>query len=85
MWQDAVQIKVKKWGNSASVRIPAMLMKAVHLKLDDAVDVREENGCIIIEPLAHKSYELDALLAGITPDNLHAEVSTGAAVGNEVW
>ncbi len=80
-----MQLTVKKWGNSASVRIPAAIMEATHLKLDDLVDVREENGRIIIEPLAHKTYELNALLAGITPENLHAEVNTGPAVGNEVW
>ncbi|MBS0512046.1 MAG: AbrB/MazE/SpoVT family DNA-binding domain-containing protein [Proteobacteria bacterium] len=80
-----MQLTVKKWGNSASIRIPAAIMEAAHLKLDDPVDVREEDGRIIIEPLAHKAYDLDALLAEITPDNLHAEVGTGPAVGNEAW
>ncbi|MDD2770403.1 MAG: AbrB/MazE/SpoVT family DNA-binding domain-containing protein [Methylococcus sp.] len=80
-----MQLIVKKWGNSASIRIPAAIMEAAHLKLDDPVDVREENGRIIIEPLAHKTYELDALLVGITPGNLHSEVDTGSAVGNEAW
>lgn len=80
-----MQLTVKKWGNSASIRIPAALMAAARLKLDDPVDVREEGGCIIIEPLAHKGYVLDALLAGITPSNLHAEVATGPAVGKELW
>jgi antitoxin MazE len=34
---------VKKWGNSASVRIPAAVMQAAHLELDETVDVREES------------------------------------------
>ncbi|MBK1719866.1 PbsX family transcriptional regulator [Thiocystis violacea] len=80
-----MQVLVKKWGNSASVRIPAAVMEAACLKLDDPVDVREENGRIVIEPLARKAYDLDALLAAITPDNQHAEVKTGPAVGNEAW
>lgn len=80
-----MQVSVKKWGNSASVRIPAAIMEAARLQLDDPVDVREENGRIVIEPLARKAYELDALLAAITPDNRHAEVRTGPAVGNEAW
>lgn len=74
---------VKKWGNSASVRIPAGVMEAVRLKLDDAVDVREEDGRIVIEPVRAGEYDLAALLAGITPENLHAEVSFGPAVGQE--
>ena len=28
---------------------------------------------------------LEALLAAVTPENLHGEVDTGPAVGNEVW
>ena len=35
---------VRKWGNSASVRIPAAIMEAAHLQLDMPVDIREEGG-----------------------------------------
>lgn len=74
---------VKKWGNSASVRIPASVMAAAGLHLDQAVDVREDNGRIVIEPVAREEYDLADLLAGITPENIHAEIDFGAPVGNE--
>jgi len=74
---------IKKWGNSASVRIPAVIMEAASLSLDDAVEVREEGGRIVIEPVHQREYDLDELLADITPENLHAEVSFGPAVGKE--
>ena len=74
---------VKKWGNSASVRIPAVILEAVHLKLDEAVDIREEGGRIVIEPVRPSGYNLAELLAGITPENLHAEVDFGAPGGKE--
>ena len=80
-----MRIAVKKWGNSASVRIPAAVMDAAHLSLDDVVDVREEGGRIIIEPVRTPEFELDALLADITPANQHAEVSFGPAVGREAF
>lgn len=80
-----MQVTVKKWGNSAAVRIPASLMTAVSLKLDEAVDVREENGRLVIEPVREAAYSLDALLAGITDDNLHREESVGGEVGAETW
>jgi antitoxin MazE len=80
-----MRLAVRKWDNSASIRIPAALMEAVHLKIDDPVEVREEGGRIIIEPIADKTCDLDVLLAGITPENLHDEVGTGRAVGNEIW
>jgi len=79
-----MRVLVKKWGNSASVRIPASVMQAVRLQLDDAVDVREEGGRIVIEPLRAPAYDLAQLLEGITPANLHSEVSFGAAVGREL-
>jgi antitoxin MazE len=76
---------VKKWGNSAAVRIPASVMQAAQLELDEAVDVREEAGRIVIEPVRQKTYELGKLLKGITPKNRHAAVDFGAAMGKEVW
>ena len=74
---------VKKWGNSASVRIPASVMAAAGLRLDQAVEVREDKGRVVIEPIAHEEYDLADLLAGITPENIHDEVDFGGPVGNE--
>ncbi|HYR90998.1 MAG TPA: AbrB/MazE/SpoVT family DNA-binding domain-containing protein, partial [Terriglobia bacterium] len=48
---------VKKWGNSAAVRIPAAVMEAIPLELDESVDVREEAGRIVIEPVRQKAYD----------------------------
>jgi antitoxin MazE len=78
-----VRITLKKWGHSAAVRIPAALMDAAKLELDDPVDVREEGGRIIIEPVRQKRYELAGLLAGITPRNQH-HADFGRPVGKEI-
>ena len=80
-----MRVIVKKWGNSAAVRIPAAIMAAADLRLDAPVDVREEAGRIVIEPEREREYDLDSLVAGITPDNLHAEVSFGPPVGKEAF
>ena len=45
---------VRKWGNSAAVRIPASVMEAVHLDLDEVVDVREEKGRMSSNPCGKK-------------------------------
>jgi antitoxin MazE len=76
---------VKKWGNSASVRIPAAVLKAANLCLDEPVDVREESGRIVIEPVRRKEYDIAELVKGITRGNLHEEVNFGAPVGKEAW
>lgn len=74
---------VKKWGNSPAVRLPAAVMEAAHLSLEQAVEVRAENGRIVIEPAA-PTYNLDDLLAGITAKNRHAEQDFGLAQGQEL-
>jgi antitoxin MazE len=76
---------VKKWGNSAAVRIPSSVMQAMRLDLNEAVDLREEAGRIVIEPVRQKTYDLGRLLKAITPKNQHEAVDFGPAVGKEVW
>lgn len=82
---DIMKVVVKKWGNSASVRIPASVMAAARLSLDQAVDVREEVGRIVIEPVREEEFHLADLVAGITDENRHDPVDFGAPVGREVW
>jgi len=80
-----VKTSVKKWGNSAAVRIPASLMQATHLELDEVVEVREDAGRIVIEPVRQKTYDIDKLLKGITAKNRHEAIDFGPAVGKEAW
>lgn len=80
-----MRVQVKKWGNSASVRIPAPIMAAATLHVDQEVEIREDEGRIIIEPVAQPSYALDTLLARMTPDTFPEEIDFGSPVGKEVW
>ena len=59
---------VKKWGNSAAVRIPSSVLRAARLGLEQAVEVREESGRIVIEPVRHRpKYTLEELVAQCDP------------------
>jgi len=78
-------VVIKKWGNSASVRIPVALMQAAELRLNQTVDMREEHGRIVLVPLREEAFDLAALVAGIRPGNLHDLIDFGPQVGNEVW
>ncbi|HEY5047328.1 MAG TPA: AbrB/MazE/SpoVT family DNA-binding domain-containing protein [Rhizomicrobium sp.] len=78
-----MRVTVKKWGNSATVRIPSAVMQAAKVCLDQAVDIREERGRIIIEPVRTPAFDLDELVAGITDENRHGEVDFGKPVGRE--
>jgi antitoxin MazE len=76
---------VKKWGNSLAVRIPATLSAALNLKEDDAVEMREEDGRLVIEKAKRDHPTLDELLARVTPENIHPETDWGPPVGREFW
>jgi antitoxin MazE len=80
-----MKLTVRKWGNSASVRIPAALMEAANLSLDQTIDMREENGRLVIEPIADAPIDLNVLLARITDENLHDATEFGPPTGKEVW
>lgn len=49
------------------------------------VDLALEQGEIIIRPVTEPQYSLDELLAGVTKENLHHEIETGQAQGQEAW
>ena len=80
-----MRARVRKWGNSPAVRIPAAVMRTVRLELDEVVEVREEAGRIVIEPVRRKSYDLDELLRGITSKNQPELVDFGPPSGKEIW
>ena len=76
---------VRKWGNSAAVRIPARVLADAGIDIDQPVEIREERGRIIIERARERKFKLRDLLNGIRPDNLHEAVDTGNPVGREIW
>ena len=76
---------VKKWGDSAAVRIPASVLEAAKLRLDQPVDVRADGGRIVIKPLDPARCDIEALVHGITDENRHEPVDMGAPAGREAW
>ena len=50
-----------------------------------AVDISLDNGHLVIRPVRSTKYQLTELLSKVTDDNVHEEISTGDAVGREIW
>ena len=76
--------EIKKWGNSAVVRLPAVLMAQLKLEVGTPVTLNTKDGRIIIVPSNRRRYVLDELVAGITRDNRHDALDWGPPVGREV-
>ncbi len=68
-----------------ALRIPKSFAAETALGQGTEVDLTLEEGRLVVTPLAHPEYTLDALLARVTPENVHRETDTGPAVGDEVW
>ncbi len=77
-----MQAVVQKWGNSLGFRIPSLWAKDNNVKSGSKVEVIAEKGRIIIIP---QKKSLDDMMAMVNDDNIHSEISTGHAIGNEEW
>ncbi len=86
-----MSIAISKWGNSAGVRIPSLVLKKAGLSLGDFVQAEvTPDGAILIrsvQPVRKRvKVDIHALLAGVTPENL-PDVSAfeTTPVGTEIW
>lgn len=77
--------KIQRWGNSLALRIPAAFAKETGMDQGTEVDLRLEEGRLVISPRPEGRYSLDEMLESVTPDNLHGEIDTGAPLGREIW
>ena len=80
-----MKTRVQKWGNSLALRIPKSFASEVGFQKETPVEVSLADGKLVITPVSPPKPTLKQLLAKITKDNLHGEVETGPAAGNEVW
>jgi len=76
---------VQKWGNSLALRIPKSFASEIGLERETPVEVTLANGKLVIMPIPKPKFTLKQLLAKVNKENLHHEVETGPATGNEIW
>ena len=80
-----MRTRIQKWGNSLALRIPKSFATEVGLQRETSVEIALSNGKLVITPVAEPKPTLKQLLAKVTKENLHHEVDTGSATGNETW
>jgi len=74
---------ISKWGNSPALRLPSAVMKDAEFSLQQQVNITVTRGRIVIEPAETLEFNLEKLVAGISPENTHAEIVFGGPVGKE--
>ncbi len=73
---------ISRWGTSLVVRIPKAIARQWGVQEGSAIEIIPQGEQLV---LCKKRYDLDDLLAQITPENLHSEQSTGTPQGREEW
>jgi antitoxin MazE len=77
--------RILKWGNSLGLRIPKSFARQAGVKEGSSVDIALEGDHLVIRTVISKEYQLSELLSEVREGNIHDEISTGKAVGREVW
>jgi antitoxin MazE len=80
-----MRLRVQKWGNSLALRIPAAFARETGLGSGAEIDLTIDDGRLVITPSPVGPYSLSELLDGVTEDNRHDAVESGAPQGREVW
>jgi antitoxin MazE len=73
-----MKYRVQKWGNSLAVRIPKLFARDLGLAINTPVLMGLEEGTLVVRPDKEQIWDLDALLAKVTAENLHSEWETEA-------
>ena len=81
VFKSIMKIRIQKWGKHLFIVIPDHLSTQMGLKEGDEVTISWVNTQLVIA----RHYSLDALLAGITDENIHGEIDTGITLGREIW
>lgn len=79
-----MRVTIRKWGNSLALRLPRAVAQDVDFTEGTEVDVTQDGDQLVITKAAPK-VTLAELLAAVTQENLHGEVSTGTPRGREEW
>jgi antitoxin MazE len=74
---------VQKWGNSLAVRIPKSFAEGMGIGNNAPVEMSLEESALVIKADRDRQWDLDALLAQVTDENIHAEwEAEGAGEGS---
>ena len=74
---------VQRWGNRLAIRIPRAYARDLSVDEGSEVELRIDGPSLVVTPSSTPS--LEALLAAISDENLHAEIDTGPGRDREAW
>lgn len=73
--------RVQKWGNSLAVRVPKSFAAELGWRETTPVALSLDDDALVIKTDKERAWDLEALLAAVTDDNIHPAWGTGPAAG----
>ena len=80
-----MEVKIQKWGNSSGIRIPSIILKSLNIKVNDILNIEQEDDKVIISIPKKKKILLDNMFKEYKGKNLAKEFSWDESVGKEIW
>ena len=66
-----MKTRIQKWGNSLAVRIPKAFAEGLGWRENAPVEMAVDGDLLVVKPDRERTWDLDALLVGVTDDNVH--------------
>ena len=73
---------VARWGSSLAIRIPKPIAEQWGVREGSRIEMVPRGAQLVMR---RRAYDLEEMVARMTPDTLHAEVDTGSPQGREEW
>ena len=80
-----MEARLQRWGNSVGIRIPSNILKSLDLKINDILELKEENEKIIITKSETKKISLERKFKDYKGENLAKEFNWDDPKGREIW
>lgn len=77
-------MKIRRWGNSLAIRIPATIAKQLGLHEGDDVEVALTSGGLVLSAHRKKKYRLEDLLAKVKDGSNPMRILKSGSVGKEL-
>lgn len=82
---DNVEARLQKWGNSAGIRIPSNILKSLDIKINDILNIEQDDEKIVISIPKKQKISLEERFKRYNGDNLAKEFSWDEPRGKEIW
>lgn len=73
---------IARWGSSLAIRIPKPVAEQWGVREGSRIDIVSRGDQLV---MSKRAYDLNEMLARMTPETLHGEIDTGPRQGSEEW